>query len=42
MKALGLEVKGDDGGCPTFTDLDGNWFQLIGPGGTFPKENSAN
>lgn len=36
MKAAGLEVKGDDGGCPTFTDPDGNWFQLIGPDGSFP------
>lgn len=29
----GLEFKGTDGSndCLTFTDLDGNWFQLVDP-----------
>lgn len=27
----GLEIKGDDTGCPVFTDPDGNWFQLVNP-----------
>lgn len=27
----GLAVKGDDSGCPVFTDTDGNWFQLVNP-----------
>ncbi len=29
----GLEFKGTDGSdeCLTFTDLDGNWFQLVNP-----------
>jgi len=36
MKELedrGLEFKGTDGSekCPTFTDPDGNWFQLVNP-----------
>jgi catechol 2,3-dioxygenase-like lactoylglutathione lyase family enzyme len=32
LTARGLEIKGDDGpGCHTFTDLDGNWFQLVNP-----------
>ena len=30
-KSRGLVIKGDDTGCPTFTDLDGNWFQLVNP-----------
>jgi catechol 2,3-dioxygenase-like lactoylglutathione lyase family enzyme len=38
LKSRGLQVKGHDGGCPTFTDLDGNWFQLIGLDGSFPQE----
>lgn len=33
LRARGLEFKGDDGpGCPTFTDPDGHWFQLIDHG----------
>jgi catechol 2,3-dioxygenase-like lactoylglutathione lyase family enzyme len=35
MRALeerGLAFQGDDGpGCPTFTDPDGHWFQLVDP-----------
>ena len=31
-KQLGLVIKGDDTGCPVFTDPDGNWFQLVNPG----------
>jgi catechol 2,3-dioxygenase-like lactoylglutathione lyase family enzyme len=33
MKSKGLEFKGTDGSsrCLTFTDLDGNWFQLVNP-----------
>jgi predicted enzyme related to lactoylglutathione lyase len=30
-KSRGLAIKGDDTGCPTFTDSDGNWFQLVNP-----------
>ncbi len=31
-KERGLVFNGDDGNCcPTFTDLDGNWFQLVNP-----------
>ncbi|MCI0450467.1 MAG: hypothetical protein L0Y79_11925 [Chlorobi bacterium] len=30
-KNRGLVVKGDDTGCPVFTDPDGNWFQLVNP-----------
>lgn len=37
LRSRGLEIKGDDGGCPTFTDPDGNWFQLIGLDGSFPQ-----
>lgn len=36
MQGKGLTVRGHDDGCPTFTDPDGNWFQLIGLDGTFP------
>jgi len=28
-KSCGLLIKGDDTGCPVFTDSDGNWFQLV-------------
>ncbi len=33
LKSNGLEFKGIDGSekCFTFTDLDGNWFQLVNP-----------
>lgn len=32
LRARGLEVRGDDGpGCVTFTDPEGNWFQLVNP-----------
>lgn len=32
LKERGLQLKGDDGpGCHTFTDPDGNWFQLVNP-----------
>ncbi len=33
LKSLGLEFKGTDGSdsCLTFTDPDGNWFQLVDP-----------
>jgi catechol 2,3-dioxygenase-like lactoylglutathione lyase family enzyme len=33
LKARGLVFKGFDGSedCPTFTDPDGNWFQLADP-----------
>ncbi|MBD3287028.1 hypothetical protein GF359_10265 [candidate division WOR-3 bacterium] len=33
LKDRGLEFKGTDGSekCPTFTDPDGNWFQLVNP-----------
>ncbi len=30
-KGRGLVIKGDDTGCPVFTDPDGNWFQLVNP-----------
>jgi len=34
LKKRGLEFKGTDGSdrCLTFTDYDGNWFQLVNPG----------
>lgn len=33
LKKLGLVFKGTDGSdrCLTFTDPDGNWFQLVNP-----------
>lgn len=33
LKNKGLEFKGTDGSvkCLTFTDPDGNWFQLVNP-----------
>jgi catechol 2,3-dioxygenase-like lactoylglutathione lyase family enzyme len=33
LKAKGLQFKGTDGSerCLTFTDNDGNWFQLVNP-----------
>jgi catechol 2,3-dioxygenase-like lactoylglutathione lyase family enzyme len=33
LKSRGLEFKGTDGSddCLTFTDYDGNWFQLANP-----------
>ncbi len=33
LKSRGLEFKGTDGSdkCLTFTDPDGNWFQLVNP-----------
>lgn len=33
LKSKGLEFKGSDGSdrCLTFTDNDGNWFQLVNP-----------
>jgi len=32
LQARGLNLRGDDGpGCHTFTDPDGNWFQLVNP-----------
>lgn len=33
LKSKGLEFKGKDGSsrCLTFTDYDGNWFQLVNP-----------
>jgi len=33
LKSKGLEFKGTDGSesCLTFTDPDGNWFQLVNP-----------
>lgn len=32
LRARGLVLRGDDGpGCPTFTDPDGHWFQLVDP-----------
>jgi predicted enzyme related to lactoylglutathione lyase len=27
----GLNIRGDDTGCPVFTDPDGNWLQLVNP-----------
>ena len=30
-KDRGLVIKGDDTGCPVFTDPEGNWFQLVNP-----------
>jgi catechol 2,3-dioxygenase-like lactoylglutathione lyase family enzyme len=30
-KERGLKIAGLDTGCPVFTDLDGNWFQLVNP-----------
>ena len=34
LSSRGLEFTGTDGSekCPTFTDPDGNWFQLVNPG----------
>ena len=34
LVSRGLEFKGTDGSenCLTFTDPDGNWFQLVNPG----------
>ena len=33
LKLRGVAFEGDDGGgCPTFRDPDGNWFQLTNPG----------
>ncbi len=33
LTSRGLRFKGNDGSsqCPTFTDPDGNWFQLVNP-----------
>jgi catechol 2,3-dioxygenase-like lactoylglutathione lyase family enzyme len=33
LKSRGLEIRGHDGPpcCPTFTDPDGHWFQLVNP-----------
>ncbi len=33
LKQRGLAFSGNDGSeeCPTFTDPDGNWFQLVNP-----------
>jgi len=33
LKSRGLAFRGHDGAecCPTFTDLDGHWFQLVDP-----------
>lgn len=33
LKELGVTHWGQDGNinCPTFTDLDGHWFQLVDP-----------
>ena len=33
LTGRGLEFKGTDGSdkCLTFTDIDGNWFQLVNP-----------
>src|SRR5688500_10914717 len=33
LKSRGLEIRGTDGSprCPTFTDPDGHWFQLVDP-----------
>jgi len=33
LESRGLHFKGTDGSekCPTFTDPDGNWFQLVNP-----------
>jgi len=33
LKSRGLEFRGTDGSdrCLTFTDYDGNWFQLVNP-----------
>lgn len=33
LESRGLKFKGNDGSgnCPTFTDPDGNWFQLVNP-----------
>jgi catechol 2,3-dioxygenase-like lactoylglutathione lyase family enzyme len=34
LEERGVVFRGQDGGddCPTFTDPDGNWFQLVDPG----------
>jgi catechol 2,3-dioxygenase-like lactoylglutathione lyase family enzyme len=34
LTSRGLEFRGTDGSdkCLTFTDTDGNWFQLVNPG----------
>jgi catechol 2,3-dioxygenase-like lactoylglutathione lyase family enzyme len=32
LESRGLVFRGDDGpNCPTFTDPDGHWFQLVDP-----------
>lgn len=33
LESKGLKFRGSDGSvkCPTFTDPDGNWFQLVNP-----------
>jgi catechol 2,3-dioxygenase-like lactoylglutathione lyase family enzyme len=33
LKSRGLQFRGTDGSesCPTFTDPDGHWFQLVDP-----------
>ena len=33
LEEKGLRFRGNDGShkCPTFTDPDGNWFQLVDP-----------
>jgi catechol 2,3-dioxygenase-like lactoylglutathione lyase family enzyme len=33
LRSRGLMFRGDDGSvdCPTFTDPDGHWFQLVNP-----------
>jgi catechol 2,3-dioxygenase-like lactoylglutathione lyase family enzyme len=29
LQRRGVVMMGDDQGCPTFADPDGNWFQLV-------------
>jgi catechol 2,3-dioxygenase-like lactoylglutathione lyase family enzyme len=31
LEAAGVRFRGEDGGCPTFTDPDGHWFQIVDP-----------
>ena len=31
LKASGLNINGEDTGCPCFSDPDGHWWQLVNP-----------
>jgi hypothetical protein len=32
LQKRGLQIMGDDSGCPLSRDPDGHWYQLVDPG----------